>query len=239
MIILVLCAGPKPVQDAEDAFPVWLVEHRGEILLERLLKKCHTLGSVDLVFAIRANDARQFHVDNIISVLEPSASIVNIRGVTKGAAFTALLCIHRINPDKELLILNANEYLDADFEEIINDFRKRNLDAGTVVFPSVHPRYSYVRLDPDGQVIEAAEKKPISKQATVGFYWYRKGQDFIDAVQDMIRKDANVEGSFYICPAFNEMILAQKNIGVFPVDSEVYHPLKSLSQIRNYQTKLV
>ena len=35
-------------------------------------------------------------------------------------------------------------------------------DAGVITFESVHPRWSYVRLDSENRVTETAEKRPIS-----------------------------------------------------------------------------
>ena len=62
-----------------------------------------------------------------------------------------------------------------------------------VTFRSLHPRYSYMLVDDNGLIVEAAEKRPISRHATAGFYWYRRGADFVQSAQDMIRKDAHVD----------------------------------------------
>ena len=104
-----------------------------------------------------------------------------------------------------------------------------------VTFPSVHPRYSYVALDDDGLVVEAAEKHPISRHATAGFYWFRRSAEFVEAVQNMIRKDAHVDGRFFISPVFNEYVLSQKRVGIFETDSRRYQPLKSRRQISIYE----
>ena len=84
-------------------------------------------------------------------------------------------------------------------------------------------------------VTEAAQRNPISNQATVGIFWYARGRDFVAAAKNMIRKDANFEGLFYICPAFNELILDQAKIGVYPIEAKQYHPLKTERQIFQYE----
>jgi hypothetical protein len=100
---------------------------------------------------------------------------------------------------------------------------------GVPAFNSIHPRYSYVRLE-DGLVVEAAEKTPISRNATAGFYWYARAQDFVDGAKDLIRKDAHVNGAFYVCPVFNELILGQKRVGVRALELAQYHPVKNERQ---------
>lgn len=116
-------------------------------------------------------------------------------------------------------------------ETIIADFSRRQLDGGTVTFRSVHPRYSFVRLDERQMVVEAAEKHPISDNATAGFYYFRKGSDFVKAAKAAIRKDARHNDMFYVCPVYNELVLEDKKIGVYPIDAKDYHPIKSDRQL--------
>jgi len=71
--------------------------------------------------------------------------------------------------------------------------------------------------------VQAAEKHPISRHAIAGFYWFRRAAAFLAAAQDMIRKDAHVNGIFYISLVLNELVLAQARLGVREVDRSVYH----------------
>ncbi len=232
MKVLILGAGPAGFDNHD--YPIWLTEHAGELLVERVARTCRTIGPAELIFAVREQDIRRHHINNVVGLAVPGAHVVQVRGNTAGAACTALLAIAHIDADDELLILNANEFIDEDYGVILRGFRERGLDGGVAVFPSLHPRYSYVRLDENELVIEAAEKKPISREATVGFYWYRHGRAFIQAAQRMIRKDAQVEGVFYICPAFNEMVLDQARIGIHRLPADHYHPVKSARQVEQY-----
>ena len=54
----------------------------------------------------------------------------------------------------------------------------------------------------------------------------------------MIRKDASVEGAFYICPVFNEMILRGLSIGTRHIDRERYFSLSSLHGVNTYEEHL-
>ena len=235
MNVLILGAGPADTDASNHDYPLWLADAGGELLVERIVRACRTLDGAQLVFAVRDADIRRHHIDNVISLVVPGAQVARIRGTTAGAACTALLAIRHIAPNDELLILNANEFLDEDYGAVIAGFQARDLDGGVAVFASIHPRYSYVRLGPDDLVVEAAEKKPISRDATVGFYWYRRGGDFVRAAERMIRKDAHLDGVFYICPVFNEMVLDQARIGVFRVPAGRYTPLKSSRQLEHYE----
>jgi hypothetical protein len=220
--------------DGTDA-PALLAEHRGRLVLERLVDSIAPLGG-GVIFAMQAGDLRRFRLDSVIALAAPDAVVIPIDGATQGAACTALLCIDTIGPDDELLVLNANEIIMSDYQEIVGGFRSQHLDAGVVTFPSLHPRYSYVALNADGLVEEAAEKRPISRNATAGFYWFRRGSQFAEGVQAMIRKDNHVDGRFYISLVFNELILGGARIGNRTIDAAQYQPLKSGEQIHMYES---
>jgi hypothetical protein len=231
VIVLILGAGPT----TGEMPPLLLLENDGMLLVERLVQACAPIAS-RIVFAARAEDILRHRIDRVIALAAPDATVVAINGDTAGAACTALLCVQEIAPERELLILSGNEFVDVDFAAAIDDFRKRRLDAGVVVFPSIHPRYAHVRLE-EQLVVEAAEKHPISRHATAGFTWYRRGGDFISAAQDMIRGDAQVDGRFFISLTLNELVLAGRRIGVHASKAEQYHPLKSLRQMASFEVE--
>ena len=237
MSMRVLILGGGNVVPEADSTPVWLVESNGEVLIERFVRACAGLNA-KLVFAVRAPDLKRYRIDSVIGLAATGSAVVPIAGETQGAACTALMCIRHIDPDGELLILNSNEFLDIDYKAAVEGFRRANYDAAVVTFHSIHPRYSYVLLDDDGLIVEAAEKHPISRHATAGFYWFRRGADFIASAQEMIRKDAQVDGKFFISLVFNELVLKQKRLGVLEVDSRHYHPLKSRRQVSVYEADL-
>jgi hypothetical protein len=66
-------------------------------------------------------------------------------------------------------------------------------------------------------VVEVAEKNPISDIATVGYYYWKHGSDFVKFAEEMIQKDIRVNNEFYVCPVFNQAIEAGKYIRTFDV----------------------
>ena len=85
------------------------------------------------------------------------------------------------------------------------------------------------------EVVEAAEKNPISQNAVAGMYWFKSGKMFVEAVKNMIRKDAKVNNAFFISPALNELVLTHKKIGSFRVEPGQYRPLKNQAQIQAFE----
>lgn len=230
--ILILAAGDSALDG--ERYPLFLAEIGDAPLIERQIKLCEAVTDARLVVAVTEHDLQSFAVAHVIALLAPGARVASIKEKTRGAACTAMLALGPVGDGDELLILNGNEFLDMDFAAALDDFRGRGLDAGVVTFPSVHPRYSFVRLSGE-LVVQAAEKRPISRNATAGFYWFKRARDFVEAAQTMIRKDATVNDSFYICPTLNELVLRQMRIGVYPIAANRYHPLKTERQIRHQE----
>lgn len=228
--ILILAANES--SDARDnGYPICLTEIDRKPLIQHLAEQCALIPNAKITLAVREDDCKRWHLDNVIRLLSPQATVLQVRGKTGGAACTALLAIATIQDEEPLLILNGNELIHVEFQQVIAHFNHLQCAAGVIVFPSIHPRYSYVRLDKQGFVVECAEKNPISQHATVGFYWFKQGRLFIEAAQEMILKKAHVNEQYYICPTLNELVLRQERIGTYPIEMQQFQPLKSERQI--------
>lgn len=238
MNVLILAAGETRLPTASTPYPTWLSEIDGKVLLEHQIRALVSRDDDRLVLAFRHSDIRRWHVDDIARQIFPRAEVVGIKGTTAGAACTALLTLGAIDLEKELIVASATDHLDIDMSEAVSTFRSAGADAGVVTFDALHPRYAFVRKDAQGFVTEAAEKRPISRSASAGLYWYRKASDFFDSIQRMVLKDAHVDGVFYISPSLNELVLAGKRIASIDIPADAYHPIKDQKQFDTMEHQL-
>ncbi len=228
MNLLILMAGSSDAfKEAGFRFPKSLLEVQGSPAVEYVLESARTLtdAGVAPICVVDRSENQAFHIGDVLSLIVPGSIVVESHAATKGAACTALLAVDELDPDEPLLIFNGDQVLDADLAEIVAGFAEREADAGVVTFNSVHPRWSYVRTNKDGLVVEAAEKRPISRMATAGTYWFAKASDFVSAAERMISKGASVDGQYFVCPALNELVLTHSKIVVHEVSRENYHSL--------------
>lgn len=150
----------------------------------------------------------------LLNLITLGCKIVQINGITEGAACTTLLAKNLIDNNKPLLIANSDQIVNWNSSETIYGFDKENVDGGIVTFESTHPKWSYVKLNEHGLVSEVAEKKPISKIATVGIYYWRKGSDYVKYAEQMIKNEIRTNGEFYVAPVFNEAIKDHKKFKI-------------------------
>ena len=151
-------------------------------------------------------------------MIAPNCTIVQVDGLTEGAACTTLLAKNFINNDEPLIIANSDQYVEWNSNECMYAFKADSIDGGILSFESTHPKWSYAKLDADGFVSEVAEKKVISNDATVGIYYWTKGSDYVKYAEKMIEKNIRINGEFYVCPVYNEAILDGKKIRVKKIE---------------------
>lgn len=221
----------------EHYFPKPLLEVRGRMMIERVIESLQTIGDGPrFVFIINREDNVNFHLASTLALLtKGTAQVLEQRGDTGGALCSCLLGLEHIRPDEPLIISNSDQVIDVDYNAVLAQFASRGLDAATIVFPSAHPQWSYVRTDADGFVVESAEKNPISSHAIAGFYYFAAGSLFVDAAQQVIRKGTRVKDRFFVSQTFNELILAGKRLGTYEIPRDAYHSFYSPGRIAEFQ----
>jgi hypothetical protein len=231
-----LMGGVRPDTNKEQ-YPLYLTEINEKTILEQQVEYTKGIQPQQLLFCVRESEIKQFHSDSVIRQIDSAAIVVPIMAQTKGSICSALLGAEYIDCDEELILMAIDDFMEEDGAGIISEFRKADADAGIVSFNSVHPRYSFVKTAPDGTPVEFAEKVPISKNALVSFYYFRRGRDFVECAKEVIRKDNLVNGNFYISQTLNEMILKQRKIVVRKIGNDKFHPLKTEAQMAEYITE--
>lgn len=237
-IVIPMAGDDASFRQAGFAFIKSLVEVQGKPLIQHVYESLSALHQGQFIFVIRNEDAQRFHLDKVLHLMAPGSRVLKVEAVTAGAACSALMAIEFINNDEELVVTNGDHLLHVDLKASLEDFRALEWDGATLVFESVHPRWSYVRVNNDNMVVEAAEKNPISRLATAGFYYFRRGQDFIHGCMEMIRKGAHVEHQYYVCPVFNEMLLNDKKIGIRRIRQASYISLATPQGVERYEERL-
>jgi dTDP-glucose pyrophosphorylase len=223
----------------EYVYPRPLIEIGGKTMIQRIIENFAEIENKHFIFVVNQSDCDSYHLDSILQLLTDSkCDIIKLNGQTKGAACSALMAVEIINNQTSLIIANGDQVIEASLDSVTKEFQFKGLDAAVITFESIHPKWSYVRVDETDKVIESAEKRPLSKNAIAGFYYFDKGQDFVFAAMQSIAKDAHVNDFFYIAPVINELVLAGKNIGYHPIEASLYHSFYSPAKIIEYENWL-
>jgi len=199
-------------------FPKPLIDVKGKPMIQVVTENLNI--KANYTFIVQKEHYEKYSLQHLLNLIAPGCNIVQVDGITEGAACTTLLAKEYIDNDEPLLMANSDQFVEWDSNETLYAFTNGNCDGGIITFPATHPKWSYAKLGEDGYVSEVAEKKPISEHATVGIYWWAKGSDYVKYAEQMIEKDIRVNNEYYVCPVFNEAIGDGKKVRIKEIEKE-------------------
>tara|TARA_B100001057_G_scaffold221732_1_gene222155 strand:- start:3658 stop:5022 length:1365 start_codon:yes stop_codon:yes gene_type:complete len=217
MNILIPMAGAgKRFADAGYVFPKPLIEIDNKPMIQWVIESLNF--KANFIFIIQKEHQEKYNIKSVLKILQPNCKIIELDHITEGAACTTLLAKKFINNSDPLIIANSDQYINWNSSKALYDFNSKKLDGAILTFEAIHPKWSYAKCDEDGYVTEVAEKKVISKNATVGVYYWKHGSDYVQSAENMIKKNIRVNNEFYVCPVYNEFILKKKKVKIHNVD---------------------
>jgi len=215
-ILIPMAGAGKRFFDAGYIFPKPLIEIDNKPMIQWVIDGLNI--KANYIFIVQKEHLERYNLKSVLKILEPECKIIVVDKLTEGAACTTLLAKNYINNKNPLIIANSDQYIEWNSSKVLYNFMSKKIDGAILTFESVHPKWSYAKVRENNIVDEVAEKKVISKNATVGVYFWRFGSDYIKYSERMIKKEIRVNNEFYVCPVFNEAINDNKTVVIYPVD---------------------
>tara|TARA_R110000868_G_scaffold208480_2_gene457917 strand:- start:2372 stop:3742 length:1371 start_codon:yes stop_codon:yes gene_type:complete len=217
MNVLIPMAGAgSRFASAGYTFPKPLIEVNGKPMIQVVVENLNI--EANYTFIVQKEHYQKYSLQYLLNLIAPNCNIVQVDGLTEGAACTTLLAKEFINNDAPLVMANSDQFVEWNSNECLYAFSADGIDGGIVSFKATHPKWSYAKIGEDGFVSEVAEKKSISDNATVGIYFWKKGSDYVKYAEQMIEKNIRTNDEFYVCPVFNEAIKDGKKIRIKDID---------------------
>lgn len=234
-IVVPMAGAGSRFAQAGYTFPKPLIDVNGKPMIQLVIENLKPACEHRFIFICQEEHFDKYSLSQIFSNLTGNNyEVIKINALTQGAVCTVLTATDLINNDDDLLIANSDQLVDIDMNDYISHARKAKVDGSIMTFVSSHPKWSYARINADGHVMETVEKKVVSEHATVGIYYYKRGKDFVDASIKMIDKNIRINNEFYVCPVYNEMILDDKKVVIYPIDVSQMHGLGTPEDLNVY-----
>ena len=215
-VLIPMAGAGSRFEQAGYTFPKPLIEVRKKPMIQVVVENLNI--KANYIYVVQKSHREKYNLDALLSLITPGCKVVETEGMTEGAACTALLAKEHINTDAPLFFANSDQFVEWDSNEFMYKMNETNADGGIVSFKAKHPKWSFAKINKQGLVTEVAEKKPISNIATVGFYYWKQGSDFVKYAEQMINKNIRVNNEFYVCPVFNQAIEDNKKIRTFNIN---------------------
>jgi dTDP-glucose pyrophosphorylase len=220
-IVIPLAGRGSRFQKAGSEVPKPLIPIHGKPMIQVVINNLRPKCPHRFIFLCLREHIDKYQIDNKLRTWSPGCKIIVVDRVTEGAACTVLLANEYINNNDPLMIANSDQWIDIDINDYLYVMEKNDIDGLIMTMKANDPKWSFVRLNTQGQAIEVVEKQVVSNEATVGIYNYKHGKDFVEASKSMIAKNLRVNNEFYVAPAYNEMIAKGMKITIYNIGEEL------------------
>tara|TARA_A100001201_G_scaffold87642_2_gene77180 strand:+ start:11951 stop:13306 length:1356 start_codon:yes stop_codon:yes gene_type:complete len=215
-VLIPMAGAGSRFEQAGYTFPKPLIDVRNKPMIQVVVENLNI--KANYIYIVQKSHREKYNLDTLLNLITPNCQVIEVDGITEGAACTALLAKEYIDNDKPLFFANSDQFVEWDSNEFMYKMNETNCDGGILTFEATHPKWSFAKVNEQGLVTEVAEKNPISNIATVGFYYWKQGSDFVKYAERMIEQDIRVNNEFYVCPVFNQAIEDGKEIRTFNID---------------------
>jgi hypothetical protein len=194
---------------------------------EVLVNSIHSYAiySNALTVAINESENNEFNIEKKVNQNYPEAKVVSIKSNVKGALASALLSLVDIKPDSKLVIAAGDSLIKGGILSYIEHFQKLRASAGTIVFKSNNPRWSYLALDKFGVARNVQEKIVVGNYATTGVFYFNSVRDFMDAAKWVLVNKSSINNNFYVSTTLNYLLSKGLKLEYLEVPRNRYVPL--------------
>ena len=142
-------------------FPKPLIEVNGKPMIQVVVENLNL--DANFIFIVRKEHRQKYNLDTTLNLIAPNCKIIQIDHITEGAACTALLAKEYINNDNPLFFANSDQFVEWNSNEFFYKMNENDADGGIPVFKSTHPKWSFARLDENGDVVSRKNQLVITQ----------------------------------------------------------------------------
>ena len=186
-------------------------------------------GENDFLFICNQDhlDDPSYEMASILKKYCPTGRIVGISPHKLGPIYAVLQAINEIDISRPVIV-NYCDFTCFWNWDHFKKFVEESACAGAIpAYRGFHPHslggtnYAYIR-DANGWVLDIQEKKPYTNNrmnefASSGTYYFASGNLMKDAFEEVIDRDINVGGEFYVSLAYKPLLEKHLLIAVYPI----------------------
>jgi NDP-sugar pyrophosphorylase family protein len=203
--------------------PKPLIRVNGKRIIEYILESFS--DNDEYIFICNSSHLANTSMRDILKELVPNCKIIGIPPHKKGPVHTVLYAMDDIGDEEEIIISYCdNPFIwdKSDFEDFVN---KKSLDGCILTHSGFHPhtlnKTKMAFIKETGGVVEEIKEKecytdnPMSEHASTGLYYFKKGEYVKKFFNELIEKDINYNGEYYVTLVYNLLIDNNLKVGYY------------------------
>ena len=206
----------------EDPKPLIMVD--GKPIIEHV---CNLFPGEDkFTFICNSKHLAETNMRHVLKNIKPNANIVEIPNHKKGPVF-AVSQIENLIEDEEVIVNYCDFGTYWNYSDFLKHTRDRNADGAIPSYKGFHPHmlgttnYAFIR-EKKQWMLEIKEKEPFTNNrmnefASNGTYYFKKGSYVKKYFSELIDKDINLDGEYYVSLVYNLLVNDGLKVSIFNV----------------------
>lgn len=175
---------------------------------------------LDITFVVLEEHIKNFNIDKEIKKHFPDSNIIVLSKMLNGAVLTCMEGVKNINDNLPIIFNDCDHlFICNDFNKYCEDGLFDNMDGALLTFKSNDPKFSFLQLDENKNVIKTIEKVAISDKAICGAYYFKNKDIFLTNAKKYLEECEYSE--YFMSGVYNTMIKDNEIIKNFTVDLHI------------------
>ncbi|MFC6288892.1 glycosyltransferase family 2 protein [Levilactobacillus angrenensis] len=202
---------------------------RGKSLFEWAMRSLTDLVTAQFIFVVRRGQYQRAALDRLIAQAGiRHYQLVEIDQLTSGQAATVMAARSVLTPADGLAIYNIDTYVEPG-QILPADWHQADGYLTTFQAPGDH--WSFAQVDAHGKVVDVVEKRRVSNHASVGFYYFRRAQDFFQLYQDHAAAVLAEYGETYVAPFYHYFLADHAHVTIKDIPVDTVHVLGTPAEL--------
>ncbi len=184
-------------------------------------------GEDKFTFICNSKHLAETNMRSELQRIRPNASIVEIPNHKKGPVYAVTLIEKLIEDDEEVIVNYCDFGTYWDYSAFLKHTRDRNADGAIPSYKGFHPHmlgstnYAFMR-DDEQWMLEIKEKEPftdnrMNEYASNGTYYFKKGSFVKKYFNELMAKDINLNGEFYVSLIYNLLLEDDLKVSIYNI----------------------
>ena len=178
-------------------------------------------------FICNSKHLAETNMREVLLSIKPNANIVEIPNHKKGPVYAVSLIENLIEDDEEVIVNYCDFGTYWDYEDFLKHTRDRDADGAIPSYKGFHPHmlgstnYAFMRDDKQW-MLEIKEKEPftnnrMNEYASNGTYYFKKGSYVKKYFKELMDKDINLNGEYYVSLIYNLLIQDKLKVSIYDI----------------------
>lgn len=178
-------------------------------------------------FICNSKHLAETNMRQVLQNIKSQSNIVEIQNHKKGPVYAVSLVKDLIEDDEEVIVNYCDFGTYWNYQDFLNHTRNRNADAAIPAYKGFHPHmlgntnYAFIR-EKKQWMLEIKEKEPFTNNrmdeyASNGTYYFKKGAYVKKYFQELIDKNINLEGEYYVSLIYNLLVEDGLKVSIYNI----------------------